>query len=147
MTTLTSEARMRNVQRVGMVALIGIVVALAGCADQQKQQQQQSQGDLKSGYQSLDQKQYDQAMAQADAYLHATPSGAGTAEALYLKGRALAARVEDGKSTNPDADWQAARVAYVNALQQKPAKDLEANIRAGIANVAYFQDDFGTAQQ
>jgi hypothetical protein len=44
-----------------------------------------------------------------------------------------------------DAGWQEARQAYVEALSRSPSPRLEAYIRASLANVAYFQDDYATA--
>jgi outer membrane protein assembly factor BamD (BamD/ComL family) len=107
-----------------------------------------SQGQLGQGYDALAQRQYSQAIAAADAYLSTAGTGdKGVAEALYLKGRAIEQQLVDQPTpaAQVQAQWQQARVLYVQALEQKPSPELEALIRAGIANVAFYQDDFQTA--
>ena len=96
----------------------------------------------------MDAHQYDQAISDADAFLTKTPQGIGSADALYLKGRALEERATSS-SDAPRAkqDLEAARMAYINALQQNPPRTLDGRIRAGVANVAYWQDDYQTAAQ
>src|SRR5690349_2245993 len=141
------NARMRNsrMQRMesflAATAVLLVVLTIAsGCADVA------TRDNLRAGYGALEAKQYDAAVQHADEQITRTPQGPGSAEALYLKGRALEAKASPGgNSTNPDADWQAARAAYVDALQLNPGPDLEAHIRAGVANVAYFQNDYATA--
>lgn len=101
---------------------------------------------LRSGYAALAQQQFDGALASADAYLQRTPHGPGSAAALYLRGRAYAGRI----APTPDAsqrDLADARAAYVQALALAPAQPLDAYIRTSLANVAYFQEDYGTALQ
>jgi TolA-binding protein len=111
----------------------------AGCANDKN-----AKTELNEGYASLEARQYDQAIDRADAFLQHTPAGAGTAEALYLKGQAL--EQKQSRSVNESrANWQAAREAYVQALSQKPSAKLEPLLHAGIANVAFFQDDYQTA--
>jgi tetratricopeptide (TPR) repeat protein len=65
---------------------------------------------------------------------------------LYLRGRALTDRVSANEAESK-ANLQAARVAYVQALQLDPRQPLDAYIRTSLANVAYFQDDYQTAMQ
>src|SRR5581483_11741264 len=70
-------------------------------------------------------------------------SGIGSAEALYLKGRAL-----EQKTVSPDqmrASMLQARDAYSQALQQNPGPQLGPLIHAGLANTSYFLDDYATA--
>jgi cell division protein FtsN len=57
------------------------------------------------------------------------------------------AKAADGAKDVPAARaaLQSAREAYNAALAAKPASAVEGNIRAGIANVAYFQEDYSTA--
>ncbi|HTL30408.1 MAG TPA: SPOR domain-containing protein [Tepidisphaeraceae bacterium] len=123
----------------------GLLVALftmVGCVDQASRQT------LQSGYAALDARQYDQAISSADQFLTKSPQGQGSADALYLKGRALEERAT--ASSDPakaKADLQSARTTYISALQQKPPRTLDGRIRAGIANVAYWQDDYQTAAQ
>jgi len=102
--------------------------------------------DLSAGYTALEQNQYDQAIAAADRQLHQSPRGPGSAEAHYLKGRAYEQRPA-ASASEAAASLQAARTAYIQALQQQPSPRLEGLIRAGVANVAYWQDDYATALQ
>ena len=119
-----------------------VVVALAltgGCATNKA-----ARNDLSAGYHSLEQKRYDQAIQQADAFLAKEPNGAGSAEALYLRGRAFEQKV----AANPHeakANLQSARSSYIEALNRHPASKLEWTIRTSLGNVAYFQDDYATA--
>src|SRR5688500_18707642 len=100
---------------------------------------------LEQGYADLESRHYDAAIAKADAFLAAnTTGGAGSAEALYLRGRAL----EQKGAANPHEarqNLQSARSAYVDALTREPSPELEGRIRASLANVAYFQDDYTAA--
>ncbi len=131
---------MRNSTHVVLLFISSLVIA--GCVDQNSRQT------LQNGYAALDAHQYDQAISEADAFLTKTPQGVGSADALYLKGRALEERATSS-SDAPRAkqDLEAARMAYINALQQNPPRTLDGRIRAGIANVAYWQDDYQTAAQ
>jgi outer membrane protein assembly factor BamD (BamD/ComL family) len=111
----------------------------AGCATNKA-----ARNDLSAGYASLEQKRYDQAIQQADAFLAKEPNGAGSAEALYLRGRAFEQKV----AANPHeakTNLQSARSSYIEALNRRPASKLEWTIRTSLANVAYFQDDYATA--
>jgi TolA-binding protein len=121
---------------IGVLALYG-----AGCANEAA-----TRKNLNVAYAAAANSQYDEAISRADDQLARTPAGAGSSEALYLRGRTLELRV---KKTEDDArnDFTAARQAYIEALQAKPTPDLEPLIRAGLANVAYWQDDYPTAIQ
>lgn len=131
------------------VMLFGVATAsIAGCAPTG---QRAAKDSLSEGYIALEQRQYDQAAAKADAFLDAVPAGPGSAEAMYLRGRAMEQSVTDA-SARPTEDQartslQAARVAYINALKLSPSPQLEAYTRASLGNVAYFQDDYQTAMQ
>ncbi|HEX3358208.1 MAG TPA: tetratricopeptide repeat protein [Tepidisphaeraceae bacterium] len=118
--------------------LILSVVFFTGCnADNTTKE------NLTAGYQALDARQFDEAMQHANQQLQQSPSGPGSAEALYLKGRAL-----EQNTVAPDqvkSTRQAARDAYQKALQQDPAPDLQRLLHAGIANTSYFLDDYTTA--
>lgn len=128
------------------VAVIVIALALAvvfapgaGCASNQA-----AKADLGAGYQSLEQKRYDQAIGQADAFLARDPTGAGAAEALYLRGLAFEQKI----AANPHEsriNFQSARSSYIEALNRRPNNALETRIRTSLGNVAYFQDDYQTA--
>jgi outer membrane protein assembly factor BamD (BamD/ComL family) len=121
------------------ILAIALSLLAAGCANSNA-----GRAELDSGYAALGSGQFEKALADADAYLQRKPVGPGSAEALYLRGRAIEQRV----ATSPrdaTANLQTARNAYINALQQRPSRDLEAYIRTSLANVAYFQDDYTTA--
>ncbi len=102
--------------------------------------------ELTGGYRALESKQFDQAMATADAYLIRTPAGPGSAEALYLRGRALSERPA-GSPMESQSNLTGARQAYNDALRLHPPQPLEAYIRTSLANAAYFQDDFAVAAE
>src|SRR5437867_3568273 len=103
---------------------------------------------LQSGYDALEARQYEQALAEADAYLQSHPrsadSPAGAAAALYLRGRSYEGRVAADQA-QAQTNLQSARTAYIQCLEQKPAQPLAAYARTSLANVAYFQDDYATA--
>jgi outer membrane protein assembly factor BamD (BamD/ComL family) len=101
---------------------------------------------LDPGYAALEQRNYNAAIAQADAFLASQPHGEGTAEALYLKGRGFEGKNAAGVSEpEAKANLQAARDAYVEALGMNPRQPLLSYIQASLGNVAYFQDDYPTA--
>lgn len=127
---------MRNI-----VCLILGGVVVFGCVENQPPRKA-----LNEGYAALEQRQYDQAIDKADEFLRQSPAGPGSAEALYLRGRAY----EQRTAPNPheaQINLQNARTAYIQALEQNPSDKLEAYVRASLANVAYFQDDYTTALQ
>jgi len=129
----------RRTARACGATLLSLSVITAGCASNKS-----AKNELAAGYQSLDQHKYDQAIQQADAFLAKNPTGAGSAEALYLRGRAF----EQKQAANPHeskTNLQAARSSYVEALNRRPNTQLETHIRTSLANVAYFQDDYATA--
>jgi TolA-binding protein len=101
---------------------------------------------LTAGFTALDAQQYNDAIAKADQFLASQPHGPGSAEALYLKGRALEAKNAAGVTADEaKANLQAAREAYIRALEQIPKQPLDAYIRTSLGNVCYFQDDYATA--
>jgi len=73
------------------------------------------------------------------------------AEALYLEGRVYEQRATSnervGSDTQSKMDLQSARAAYVKALQAPAEPRLVALIHSGVANVAYFQEDYTTANE
>ncbi len=134
---------MRNAGRawVGSVTPWLMLASSSGCAPDVASKQQ-----LHSGYEALGQHQYDQADAIANAYLKKTPSGPGSAEALYLQGRVHEARSEtDGDPAQMRSELDAARDAYTRGLAMPAVPATQARLHAGLANVAYFEDDYGTA--
>jgi outer membrane protein assembly factor BamD (BamD/ComL family) len=101
---------------------------------------------LNQAYAAFDARQYDAAMSGADRVLVGNHDGAGAAEAQYLRGRVFEEKAD--QTTDPataKTSLASARTAYNAALEAHPAPDLEGRIRAQIANVAYFQDDYATA--
>lgn len=131
---------MRNSLQTGNVALVcmALMALAAGCAPDQRKTQ------LTEGYTALEANQFGEAMSRADAFLSQYPTGPGTAEALYLRGRAFEQRV----AANPNearSNLQSARTAYIEALAKNPSPKLASYIHTSLANVAYFQDDYPTA--
>jgi TolA-binding protein len=134
---------MRNsfLQWISVSVLTIVSIAASGCGPDQ-----QAKRDLTVGYDALEAQQYDQAIASADAYLQQRPNGVGTAEALYLRGRGLEQRTVHSNA-EAQANLQAARSAYIEALSKNPSPKLEAYLHTSLANVAYFQEDYGAAEQ
>jgi hypothetical protein len=118
---------------------------ISGCAADQQTQQ-----NLDAGFNSLTTARQDDelsdALGKADAQLAKEPTGKPAPKALYLRGRALEQRVKQSPA-QASSDFAAARQAYVDALQQTPGLPLDNFIRASLANVCYWQDDYVTAQQ
>ena len=104
---------------------------------------------LDAAYAAFDRRQYAEALAGAERVLAANPQGAGAAEAQYVRGRVFEQRAIDAAHAKDipaaKSSLQAAREAYNAALTLRPAPALEGNIRAGVANVAYYQEDYATA--
>ena len=125
--------------------VLGLAAVIAGCAADQQTQQ-----NLDAGFTSIanapQNDELSDALARADAQIAKEPTGKNSAKALYLRGRALEQRVKKSPA-QANADFGAARQAYTDALQQKPGVPLEHYIRASLANVCYWQDDYITAQQ
>ncbi|HLL90433.1 MAG TPA: tetratricopeptide repeat protein [Tepidisphaeraceae bacterium] len=122
-----------------MALSVAAIGGLAGCATAQPSPGAR-QG-LNDGYAALERGNYDAASAAAEAYLRTHRNGPGVAEALYLKGRAFEQRTPRDQAVR-DANLAQARSAYAEALNHQPEPKLEGNIRAGLANVAYFRDDY-----
>ena len=151
---------MRNGHRAAIAILLSVVVIASGCASKSgarggRSRTVNASSDrtapaqqllLDAGYQALENQQYNEAIAKAEEFLAGTPHGPGSAEALYLKGRGLEGKNAAGVSAD-DArqNLQAARTAYIQALEQNPKQPLESYIHASLGNVAYFQDDYQSA--
>ena len=134
---------MRNVQVAWMPAafLGAILLCGGGCASQQTNVQK-----LRAGYDALSARQLDAAMLAADEVLAASPQQTLPAEAHYLKGRVF----EEKAMTIPGSmagNLQKARTEYIAALGLAHTPDLDGRIRADTANVAFHQDDYGTAME
>lgn len=133
---------MRNKLLFKATATLAMTIGLAGCNVDQPAPPDNPQ--LVSGYRALGDQQSELAIQRADQFLRDNPSGPGSAEALYLKGRAF-----EQKRANDPAELKRnlvdARLAYADALNQHPSKKTEGYIRASLSNVAFFQDDFTTS--
>jgi tetratricopeptide (TPR) repeat protein len=138
---ILKEARMRNViVKAGLslsAMLLGACVPDNGPAKAQ----------INAGYAALDHKDYDGAMSDAQAFLQHNPNGDGSAEAYYLEGRVYEERAEtSGTDTQAvKANLDAARTAYTSGLAQPSVPKVQALLHAGLANIAYHFDDYGTA--
>jgi cell division septation protein DedD len=127
------------------IACAAFALTVTGCASKQ----QGTKGTLNEGYGALTENHLDQAQAAADKVLADAPAGKGAADALYLRGRVFEERAR-GAEGNPQqviALLNEARSCYVRALALHPETKLDASIRAQLANVAYFQEDFATAAE
>jgi cell division protein FtsN len=110
----------------------------------------ESKKELNTGYQARASKDYNGAMTAAEQFLHDHPKGGpGTPEALYLEGRVYEERATqeeaEGREAQSKLDLQTARQTYVHALSLPADPKLTALIHAGVANTAYFQEDYTTA--
>lgn len=137
---------MRNARWIWLAAAF----LIAGCAA--NTQTTENRKTLQTGYQALEAGDYDGAMAQSEQFLRDNPTaGKGTPEALYLQGRVLEHRAEaaDTAGHEPEAraNLQDARSTYEHALELKPSPKLAALLHAGVANTAYFQEDYFTAMR
>jgi outer membrane protein assembly factor BamD (BamD/ComL family) len=146
---------MRNGQTSFHRRLVASMIAMwliVGCAPRKSRQAALTsppaqQAILDAGFAALESKQYNEAIAKADEFLGGSPHGAGSPEALYLKGRALEGKNATGEASADEVkqNLEAARAAYMQALDRTPRQPLESYIRTSLANVAYFQDDYATA--
>jgi tetratricopeptide (TPR) repeat protein len=142
----TPASRMRGISLVSLLSIV--LTVLAGCSSDNTPSGHRGTdpGDLAAGFAALEQQQYDAAIAAADRQLQSNPGGRGSAEAHYLRGRVYEQRVASS-SADAAANLQSARGAYIQALARSPEPKLEGLIRAGVANVAYWQEDYTTAAQ
>jgi tetratricopeptide (TPR) repeat protein len=126
----------------GLFAISAVVTGCAAPAPTPKQQ-------LTVAYHDLDQRQYDSAYLKADAVLRKQPAGPGSAEALYLEGRVAEAKAEQagtaGKTDDARTQLTTAANLYLRALSQSPVPSLEGLCRCGLANAAFYLDDYPTA--
>ncbi|HEX8916334.1 MAG TPA: SPOR domain-containing protein [Humisphaera sp.] len=101
---------------------------------------------IAAAYADIEAKRPDDALAKSAAILAADRPRPEQAEAYYVRGRALevkAAAAADPGEARHHLIW--AGDAYVKALRLSPPPALEALAHAGLANVAFFLDDFPTA--
>jgi tetratricopeptide (TPR) repeat protein len=118
--------------------LLAFAAAATGCAADPAQKM------LVEGWQQLGAKQPDRALVTAQNILAEVPNSPRAAEVYYLKGRAL-----EEKTASTPAEQRnnltAAFDAYAEALRRNPRGPLQGRVYAGMANVAYWQDDYSTA--
>jgi tetratricopeptide (TPR) repeat protein len=100
---------------------------------------------IEAGNAAFEQQRYDEALGQAERGLAAESTGRSAAEALYLRGRTLEQRPKPNQSM-AETDLREAARAYAEALKQTPEKELEAYIRTSLGNVAYWLNDYATAE-
>jgi tetratricopeptide (TPR) repeat protein len=132
---------MRNAILAAGLSLAGLM--LAGCAPDPGP----AKAELNAGYGAFQSQDYDTALADAEKFLQHTPKGPGSAEAYYLQGRVYEQRAQTAGTDSQGAksDLEAARKAYTSALTVPSAPKVQALIHAGLANIAYHFDDYGTA--
>jgi tetratricopeptide (TPR) repeat protein len=127
-----------------MLAALGALTC-AGCVPDNSAAKEQ----LNAGYQAFDRKDYNGAMADADAFLTKNPNAPGSAEAFYLEGRVYEERAEtagfSGDMAGVKANLDKERSSYERGLETPSAPRVQALLHAGLANVAYHLDDYGTA--
>ena len=141
---------MRNAGRWGSLRFLWLLTLVGtggvGCASKDAANRPDRRQELAAGYMAFEQQRYDDAIAAAERVLAEDSVGPGSAEALYLEGRVHEAKAKDA-STPALAREQlrTARGVYQRALASKPPQPLEAYLRAGLANVSYFLEDYPTA--
>ena len=115
--------------------------AIAGCQGTAKNDA------LERGRTQLQQRDYTAAATSLDAFLKENANGPRAAEAYYLKGHAI----QDAKSEDfaeAQSRLQQARLAYIDALKVgTDNRGLEGLIRASLADVAFWQEDYATAAE
>lgn len=104
-------------------------------------------GELDQARNALAVGNYRAAESAAQTYIARQPNGPRLAEAYYLKGRALEDQTVSSLSEARE-NLQQARLAYIEALKSQTAdRRLDALIRASLADVAYWQEDYATAAE
>jgi tetratricopeptide (TPR) repeat protein len=98
-------------------------------------------GSVEAANQALQARQFDAAIADADDYLRGQPKGPQAAEAGYDKGQAFQ-RKDVNNLDERRRNLFEAKSAYTAALNARPSRELEGNIRLELSTVALFQDDF-----
>src|SRR2546426_292476 len=80
-----------------------------------------------------------------DKYLAEHPGGAGSAEAMYLRGRAVEQRTKYSDN-EVIANLRQARGIYDKALEASPSRFLESYIRTSLGNVSYWLGDYAASE-
>ncbi len=121
--------------------LILLVWGLSGCASQP------IIDDLQRSIEAYNNHDFAGSQLAAESYIASDPTGPKAAEAYYRKGRAIEDRTA-GSLDEARKNLQEARSAYVSALTLGTSdQELEGYIRASLADVAYWQEDFTTAAE
>jgi tetratricopeptide (TPR) repeat protein len=128
-----------NIARTLYFSLLLLTATAGGCGPDPKVKQ-----DLANSQTALEAGQQDEAIMHAQTLLDRAPSGAGTAEALYMQGLAHEKKVA-ASPQEARANLQAARNCYTEAFAHQPSRQLEAYLHTSLANASYFQDDYVTA--
>src|SRR5262249_28521058 len=134
---------MRNAQVawISRIIAIALLIWFAGCEDMAAKQR------LEQGATALNEHRYDEAGAAANDYLAKYPNGADAARALYIQGQAYELRAAESKEQTAAArsDLESAKAAYTRGLTLRASPTVAAHLHAGLANVAYFEEDYSTA--
>ena len=120
-----------------VVALLTLGGSLGGCVKGSEEGVKASAGALKE-------QDYDQTIILANQALAENPTGPLAAEAYYMRGRGYELRPVTSQA-QLQANLQAARSSYVEAMKRSPSKRLSTYISASLGKVAFYQDDFATA--
>ena len=131
--------RKSQLPRMNLLAGLCVLLLAAGCASNEAAVKR-----LRAGYDALAARQLDQALAAADEVLAGSPPDTLPAEARYLRGRVFEERAVAGLGNTGD-NFRIARSEYVAALNLPHKPDLDGDLRAGVALVAFHQDDYPTA--
>lgn len=146
--TITAEPQYTpNLSRVRSVFLTLLFISLAlcvvGCGHQTSSA---AINDLKEAQDAFNQNNYDQTIAAASRAITRENAADAKPNAYYLIGRSLESRPKPSKDQSMK-DLRDAWMNYLQALKENPSQPLAANIRTSLGNVAYWMEDFGTADQ
>lgn len=116
-----------------------LVALAAGCVADEA-----ARREMRDGYDALEQRQFDRALASADGYLKQFPRGPAAAEACYLRGQALERRPAGTRDSARD-NFAAALRSYEHGLSLRPGRDLRGRLLAASGNASYWLDDYAAA--
>ena len=136
---LAVERRQQQVKQLWAWVVLALGLVVGGCTSDTDKAIQASAGALKD-------KDYDQTILLATEAIDENPTGPLLAEAWYLRGRGFEQHAVSSQQ-QLQANMQMARNAYVEALKHNPSSRLETYIHASLGKVAFYQDDFGVAEQ
>lgn len=117
----------------------GLALVLAGCQDNAKDS-------LKASAAALEQGEYAQSILLADETIRTNQANPDrVAEAWYLRGLAYEQRPSTSYAQMM-TNLQTARSSYAEALRFNPSPQLQTYLRAALGKVAFYQDDYQTAE-